>query len=86
MCVSVFDPKLPNNRGCFCPVTFLCDEAYNDRFFSAVRRGTKKFGQDQKLPQGELRQFELIPALGLKIAHEFEEQRLVAFIRSYSLL
>ena len=23
MCVSVFDPKLPNNTGCFCPVTFL---------------------------------------------------------------
>jgi autotransporter-associated beta strand protein len=36
----------------------------------------KELGQGQKLSQREPRQFKLIPAFGLKIVHEFEEQRL----------
>jgi len=40
----------------------LCQEANYERCFGAIRRGANKFGQGLKLSQGELRQFELIPA------------------------
>jgi hypothetical protein len=57
----------------------LCEEANYERFFGALRRVAKKFGQGLKLSQRELRQFKLIPAFWLKIVHEFGEQRLACF-------
>jgi hypothetical protein len=63
------------------------EETNNDRFFATAGRTAKELGQGQKLSQRELRQFKLIPAFGLKIVHEFEEQRLGGFheIRPASL-
>jgi hypothetical protein len=55
------------------------EETNNDRFFATAGRTAKEFGQGQKLSQRELRQFKLIPAFGLKIVHEFEEQHLGGF-------
>jgi hypothetical protein len=40
-----------------------------------LSHGPKDSRETKKLSQSELRQFKLIPALGLKIVHEFEEQR-----------
>jgi hypothetical protein len=64
----------------------LREETNNNCFFATAGRTAEKLGQCQKLSQRELRQFKLIPALGLKIVHEFDEQRLVGFSRSYPLL
>jgi hypothetical protein len=52
----------------------LRKETNNDHFFATAVRAAKKLGQGKKLSQRELRQFGLIPAFGLKIVHEFEEQ------------
>ena len=57
----------------------LREETNNNCFFATAGRTAEKLGQCQKLSQRELRQFKLIPALGLKIVHEFEEQRLGRF-------
>ena len=43
--------------------------------FVTAGRAAKKLGQGQELSQKEFRQFKFIPAFGLKIVHEFEEQR-----------
>jgi hypothetical protein len=40
----------------------LREEANYEPFFSAMRRGAKKFGQGLELSQSEFRQFGLIPA------------------------
>jgi hypothetical protein len=63
------------------------EETNNDSFFATAGRTAKELGQGHKLSQRELRQFKLIPAFGLKIVHEFEEQRLGGFheIRPASL-
>jgi hypothetical protein len=65
----------------------LREETNNDPFFGTAGRTAKELGQNQKLSQRELRQFKLIPAFGLKIVHEFEEQRFGDFhqIRPASL-
>src|SRR3984957_432525 len=63
------------------------EETNNDSFFATAGRTAKELGQGQKLSHRELRQFKLIPAFGLKIVHEFEEQHLGGFhqIRPASL-
>jgi len=63
------------------------EETNDDRFLATAGRTAKALGQRQKLSQRELRQFKFIPAFGLKIVHEFAEQRLGGFyqIRPASL-
>jgi hypothetical protein len=77
---SAGPPKLVRSEPRARPSVFSCP-------LTRVGRMVKKLGQNQKLSQRELRQFKLIPACGLKIVHEFEEQRFGDFhqIRPASL-
>ncbi len=58
----------------------LREERNNDRFFCYHRKESQEaWPRLEALAERELRQFKLIPAFGLKIVHEFEEQRFGGF-------